>query len=297
MKRLLTFFAAIMTGSAVSAQIPNAGFENWTNTGGYYVPAGWGNLNIVTNPTYNYTCMQGTPGYAGSSYLRLITKTVTGMGVKPGIAVSGIIDTATSLPVSGFPFALRPANLEGAWQYMGFSGDVGYISVLLSKWNAGAGSRDTVAFYSQMLSGMVMSWATFSLPLSYRSTAIPDSALIVLSASGSVPANNSYLYIDTLTFTGNVPNKVSTIADEQHEVIVYPNPATNTVNISYYNRSAASVTVSVYDINGRNIPAAASPFVAGKNILQLDVSGYAKGVYFVRISDGTVTEEKKLVIE
>lgn len=69
------------------AQIPNSGFENWTTMGSYSNPDNWDQLNAMTNPNSVYTCVKGTPGNPGSSYIKLTSKTVGTMGVMHGLAV------------------------------------------------------------------------------------------------------------------------------------------------------------------------------------------------------------------
>lgn len=186
MKKTITFLAAIVISSTAISQIPNSGFETWTTVGAYNVPTGWDNLDSLTNSMSVYTCEKGTPGSPGVSFLKLTSKTF-GTAVAPGIAVSGKLDMTTYMPKSGFAYTSRPANLTGSWQHMIFGTSQGSVSVLLSKWNSSTSMRDTVAFVSQTLSGMAMSWATFSIPLTYHSSAMPDSAIIVLAASGIAP--------------------------------------------------------------------------------------------------------------
>src|SRR5437667_42356 len=77
-----------------------------------------------------------------------------------------------------------------------------------TKWNTATSKRDTIAFKNYALPGMVMSWGTFTIPLTYYSYATPDSAIIVLSASGTTPVVNSYLYVDNLAFSGTGPSNV-----------------------------------------------------------------------------------------
>ena len=44
-----------------------------------------------------YTCVKGTPGNPGTSYLKLVSKTVTGFGVVPGVAVCGTINETSCM--------------------------------------------------------------------------------------------------------------------------------------------------------------------------------------------------------
>ena len=63
------------------AQIPNNGFDIWTNNGLYETPSNWDNLNQITYGSSVSTCIKGTPGYSGVSYLILRSKTIIGKGV------------------------------------------------------------------------------------------------------------------------------------------------------------------------------------------------------------------------
>lgn len=297
MKKVSTLFTAILFSGILAAQIPNAGFETWTTTGGYDVPTGWDQLNSMTSSMSTYTCMKGTPGTVGSSYIKLVSKTVTGMGVMPGIAVSGVIDMATIKPKSGFASTIRPVSLTGSWQYMAYGSDQGHIAVLLSKWNTAMNMRDTISYTDYSLPGMAMSWATFTIPLTYRTGAVPDSAIIVLSASGTTPVNSSYLYVDNLAFTGTVPTGISSIMNGGNSFSIFPNPATNVAIINYASASSQNVKVSVNDISGKLIQTIQLSVVSGKNQIPVDLNGLSKGVYLIRLEGEVGTETKQLVVE
>lgn len=297
MKKISTLLTAILFSGILAAQIPNAGFETWTTTGGYDVPTGWDQLNSMTSSMSTYTCMKGTPGTVGSSYVKLVSKTVTGMGVMPGVAVSGVIDMATIKPKSGFASTVRPVSLTGSWQYMAYGSDQGHIAVLLSKWNTAMNMRDTVAYTDYALPGMAMSWATFTIPLTYRTGAVPDSAIIVLSASGTTPVNSSYLYADNLAFTGTVPTGISSVVNGGNSFSIFPNPATKVATINYTSKSGQNIKVSINDISGKLIQTIQPSVVSGKNQIQVDLNGLSKGLYIIRLDSEMGTETQKMVVE
>ena len=297
MKSLFTFLAALLISNALIAQIPNPGFENWTTVGSYMIPNGWDNADSATNALGVHTCQQGSPGFAGNHYVKLISTTLPLVGgVAPGIAVSGKINFTTLQPQSGFAFTLRPANLTGEWQYAPATGDTGNIIVFMSKWNTATSLRDTVAFVDYKLPGSVTSWTAFSIPLVYKSGGYPDSAVIVLSSSNSSPVNGSYLYVDTLLFTGSVPLGVTSVANTAG-FVVYPNPATSATTISYNCASATTIRISVNDMSGRNITTLTPKTVTGENKFTLNTADFAKGIYIIKIIDGANSQVQKLVIE
>ena len=285
--KLVLFFAVSFVSNLALAQIPNAGFETWNSMGSYSNPDKWDNINAMTTSMSVYTCQQGTPGNPGSSILKLTSKTVTGMGVKPGVAVSGVINMSTFKPKSGFALSSQPASLTGSWQYMAGGSDMGYVSVVLTKWNAAMMMHDTIATALKPLSGMVMSWAAFTINLSYRSAAMPDSAMIILSASGATPANNSYLYVDNLAFSGSAAG--ITESNLNAFVSVYPNPAQNILNIAIGNTGKTISKMEIFDIQGkmiRNVDV--KPL---NSLTSIDIADLSTGIYILKLTsdDGIAT--------
>ena len=279
--RILLFsFVSLMINSFY-AQIPNSGFENWTNPNGYNVPDSWGNLNPVTYSASVFTCIKGAPGSPGSAYLRLVSKTVPGMGVQPGIAVSGVLNTTTFQPAAGFAFTDRPASMKGKWQFMANGADQGYIALYLTKWNTGANRRDTVGMIMNLLQGMVMSWQSFTLPISYNSLELPDTAVIIFSASGKIPVDGSYLYIDNLSFFGSASGWKE--QSDQTGLTIFPNPVIqNEMLIDFKNREFRANMITVLDLHGKVVlrkEVDKLPFP-----VTLDVSALNAGSYLLRIS-------------
>ena len=297
MKKLITFFTVIIISTTAFAQIPNGGFDTWTNTSGYNMPTGWDNLNPMTSPMSVYTCTKGTPGVVGSGYLELNTQNVSGMGVMPGVAVSGKMDMMSFTALSGFPYAMRPTQLTGSWQYMASGSDMGFISVLLTKWNIAMSKRDTVSYTIQNLSGMMMSWAPFTINLTYMSTSVPDSAIIILSASNLVfPVAGSMLNVDNLALAG-VPSSVAVIAGNSSLLFISPNPATGSAALAYHSISGKDVEVLLTDMAGRNLIKMSSNTIMGDNNISLNVSNLAKGIYLLKVIDGDNIQVQKLVKE
>lgn len=273
------------------AQIPNNGFEAWTNTGSYQTPDNWDNLNQVTYNTNIYTCVKGAPGYSGSSYLFLNSKTVPGKGVVPGVAVSGKIDTVTFKPKSGFPFALRPQYLSYYMQYMPADPvDSSSVKVLLTKWNQPLSKRDTVAFGASYFNAMAHSWFNNSTYLNYMNGDNPDSAVIVISSSSTIPKNGSYIYIDEMEFKGNVVG-----LNENHDsgnLSIYPNPSNGFVTIDFPDVYSANVLVTAYDFE--------SKLIFEKNFqnssVNIDTSDWRKGLYCIQFKNENNFITKKLII-
>jgi len=274
------------------AQIPNSGFENWTQTGIGNRPNSWGTFNYLTAPTNTFTCEQGTPGYAGTYYLMLTSKTITGKGIIPGRTVSGKLDTISWLPLSGFPFNQRPAYLTGVVQFMPFgSGHVGYIEILLTRWDTSMVMTMPVALTHYNLSGMQMSWDSISIPISYIEGNYPDSCTITLSASDNVPADGDYLYIDNLAFSGSVPAGIVENAIHSN-FSLYPDPASNVVHLNINKADNEDMEINIYNMQGN----LAKSYQLTQNQRQINTSMLENGIYIIEIKTAMWSEKQKLII-
>lgn len=280
MKKYMLFVLALTCTNliAVAQNVPNGGFENWSMPNGYNVPDNWSTLNDLTSPLNVYTCTKGTPGSPGSSFIKLTSKSVAGIGVVPGIAVSGQLNTSSFSALSGFPFAFHPTSFTGKWQYMGAtSNDIGSVSVVLTHFDSALGMRDTVAVATKLLTGMEMSWVNFSMPITYLNSNLADSCIIFLNSSGANPQVSSYLYVDNLAFT--IPTEIQ----EMHEsagLSCFPNPAENVLNVSWKETPATAVKLKVYNSLGQSLSEGNYP--PNKNLI-LDTSNYPSGCYFLQV--------------
>lgn len=287
--------AALFVASTALAQIPNAGFETFTNMGSYDIPAGWGTMNNATAASSVFTATKGTPGSPGASYLKLTSKTV-GAGVVNGIAVSGQLDSMTMQPKSGFAFSTRPTNLTGKWQHMISGSSQGSIQVILTRWDNMMMMQMPVGSGNVTLSGMAMSWTNFTIPINYVDGNNPDTCIIIMKASGSAPTNNDYLWVDNLAFSGlamGIENNESFVT----EMTVYPNPSNEIVNFKFNIATAQSITIEILDMNGKLVRSANLGNMQGQATQSLNISGMSKGNYFVKINGAKGTETRKLVIE
>jgi len=294
-KVILSIISVVALSASAIAQIPNAGFESFTTVGSYEVPNGWGTMNNTTATFSVYTATKGTPGSPGASYLKLTSKTVSASVVN-GIAVSGVLDSITMKPKSGFPCTLQPVSFTGKWQHMIYGTSQGSVKAVLTKWNVGLSKRDTVAIAAQTLAGMAMSWANFTINFTYLSSVVPDSCIIELRASGSAPTVNDYLWVDNLAFSGSVTG-IENHASFVSNMVVFPNPSTETINVNLNLKSSQKVSIELTDITGKLILSKDAGTLIGEAKQTLNVNNISKGTYLVRVLTESGIEVRKIVIE
>lgn len=88
----------------------------------------------------------------------------------------------------------------------------------------------------------------------------------------------------TSIFTGGFLGIENEVASELTNLAVYPNPASNNLNVAFNLDQASNVSLSVVDMTGKVVIAAKNNFGAGVNTANINVSGLTNGVYFVQVS-------------
>ena len=93
------------------------------------------------------------------------------------------------------------------------------------------------------------------------------------------------LHSDTIAFstlTGFQQSNITTSTNNKINFSVYPNPATTTATISF--NGSGNYTIKLADVSG-NVLQTKTIVGNNKNAVQLNISQYAAGVYFVTISN------------
>jgi sugar lactone lactonase YvrE len=82
-----------------------------------------------------------------------------------------------------------------------------------------------------------------------------------------------------------------------NEMKLYPNPAGSFTTVQFTSKKAAKYTVTIMDARGNVTEVKSGASTQGINTLKLNTSHYAKGIYFITITDNTnASQTKKLVI-
>ena len=93
------------------------------------------------------------------------------------------------------------------------------------------------------------------------------------------------LYSDTTTLnalTAGQQNNIAALqANDKNNFSVYPNPAKTTATVVF--NETGNCTIKLTDVSGRVLQTKTVTAVKDGNILQLDVSNYAAGMYLIII--------------
>lgn len=145
----------------------------------------------------------------------------------------------------------------------------------------------SVAFVPQLQS----EWneGSFLIPASYRTSGFR--MMFIFSAS-ELPNN---LYLDNINVTGSV--SVENLDADFYGAELYPNPAEGSTTLTYENRSANNMEITLTDMSGRVVnrwmPNNQS---GGLKTMQIATEDLAKGLYMVNLRSAANSTTLKLVV-
>lgn len=82
----------------------------------------------------------------------------------------------------------------------------------------------------------------------------------------------------------------------QFELTAFPNPAVDNATLKFHTPDNGKVSISVIDIKGREIFSQKKDVHSGLNNININISAFSAGTYFVRMNDGNRNGFTKLVV-
>lgn len=109
-------------------------------------------------------------------------------------------------------------------------------------------------------------------------------------------AMTSFGCSDTICQPVQVDVGVANVTAETGNIVLYPNPATEQINIAMNSLTEQDVQIVAYDATGKLVIDENRTLASGDNLLTYDVTNWDNGIYFVRItSEGSVKTIKVMV--
>ncbi len=267
------------------SQIPNSGFELWSDKGAYMDPAGFATPNSLTTGT-RYPVSRSAdhfPASVGNYSIKLESNPTENLF---GIALQNNQNSMFAGSLPAFPVSGHPTSLTGYYRYLPQNGDT--MIILIQLFNNGS----TVSVGTFISTDTVSDWKSFSIPFQNYLTA--DSASIILSsyyAFGSppsyVPQGNSVLFVDNL----NLNNLITSVSDRitLNEILtLFPNPASDFVHIN----SVKPVSLEIYGFTGQLVFRNQNKSTEHRQ----NVSEWSAGLYFIRLRSETEAINQTLII-
>ena len=248
MKKTLLIVAMLTAVVMAKAQIPNAGFENWT-TGN---PNSWGTFdNLLTGLGVTGTTLetQVSPGHSGTSACQLKSQTIAALGqILPGLICSGPVTYGTGVSLGAMPYNQNPTAYDFWYKFTPVNGDTALTQVLFTKWNTGTNSRDTIGGAYSYIIGAQATFTNMSLPITWIGAGAPDSIQMVFISSAGTAQANTTLIVDDINMSLVTGIKEPFMLNNYS---VFPNPASNVIN--FVTKDDKASKVQIYDLTGRMV--------------------------------------------
>lgn len=278
MKRLVSVMLFVLVATfpfSAAAQIPNAGFENWTNGN----PDGWNADNV---PGLSTPVTKSASAHTGTGALQ--GQVVTFVGFAYGPLVTTI-----------FGVSQRHANLTGFYKFTSVGGDSMFVSVFMYNNLSLVGAGGLHGF------GNAATYTQFSVPIDYL-PGIPDTCIVEITivpqdSNDSLHVGSTFV-VDDLAFSGingvepqaNVPLEFGLSQN-------YPNPFNPTTNISYSVARETRVTIGLYNILGQQVAALVDEVEnPGTYSVKVDGSRLPSGMYFYKMHAGDFVQTRRMVL-
>jgi len=291
MRKHLLLSALFLTGlSASQAQIPNAGFEDWTTVGNHENPDGWATMNGLSGTSFN-SCTKSTdhyPANVGQYSVRLENNTALAQFTG---GYGGVVTDAFNYPFQpAFPVIGNPTSLHGHFKFTSLNGDQVWVKLVL--FNQGTIVADE-SYVSEAQS--YPEWTPFEIQLDDYGDA--DSATIMLFAFYPIgqtdgPNGNSVLWVDNLSFNSPITS-VEDLRGTANGFNLFPNPTIDQFTIRTDAAVTEGTTISVYSILGSLVHTEALRN-SGQTV---NVSGLPAGTYVVELRTSNSLSSRKLFIQ
>ena len=232
--------------------------------------------------------------HGGTSANTSVTITVDSTGAVPvtsyvpGMTYTIVVNgsNTSSLPNFGFQFTA----VKGTAAAQTNAGTFG-ATLPTGVRHTTAAQSGTLDFIENKQSIVAATAGTYTASFTWTAPAAGTGNVTMYCTLNAVDGNGSENATDksnntSKVLTEQVPTSAASI-DKTIAVKAYPNPTVNTLNIAISNVAQGTYHLSVVDLNGRKVESRMININSDNYALALNTSTWAKGSYFVHITNGT----------
>jgi hypothetical protein len=117
--------------------------------------------------------------------------------------------------------------------------------------------------------------------------------LITYTVTDANACSNS----DSAAITVDLCSGIAGNTSSSTEINVFPNPASEMISISITNADFSQISISITDLQGKEVFSATDKNVSAEYKRQIDVQEFGKGIYFIRMNTGNDSKVEKLIIQ
>lgn len=258
-------FTGLMTQIKSQGNIPNSSFEDWTSVNNQFeVPDQW----QTSASADNNTIVHDNYAQDGNSALQ----------VNPN-----------GYAFTGFPVTEHPGILS-------FYVRTGYMLMDTVNVNINVFSQGVSVDGGNWTNNgnvAIPRWSYVMLPISQN---VPTADSVTITITGGQLAG-TFISVDKLSF--EKPNRGHDVDSMINNWVLYPNPATNYVDLQFTVPVTTNLTMQLYDMQGQLMTTFYDNLYLwpGDYTKRLDISSIASGTYLLYIYDGQERASLKLMIQ
>ena len=293
-------FIFIFSIQLSAQQIPNSGFENWTNS----KPDKWAtsNQSIPLLGTFNAVTKETADPQQGTASVKLSVLSIyipfNGTYRLPGLLTLGKlnIDVAaqTASVTGGIPFTATPEKLTGYYKYYPVNNDQCVLGWGLTRW--ANGTRDTIGYGLIDTNVILNTWTYFEIPLRYHKPLSPDTMNILFLNSNPLDGldhTGTNMWIDNLAFVYGYVGIEGVSFPEQMRIYAQPNASQLVLSSTF--AKAENLDISLINMGGTE--ARRWKRTMAQSTEYLDISNLKPGTYVIRITSGSrMIDTRKITI-
>lgn len=115
--------------------------------------------------------------------------------------------------------------------------------------------------------------------------------------ANTIDSCGTYSFGETEDYLVNIPSLVGIEENDMLNTIsVYPNPTSGLFNISASNANFTHLTISVLDIQGKEVYNTSDKNNSNNYNKEINLNGLAKGIYYIKLNTGNAVKVQKVVL-
>lgn len=299
MKARLCFLLMLLglSYTKTTAQIPNPGFEtlnidgsisNWGNVYSFPVSIDTNGISTMDSIVFDNAFYAPTSDAHSGNYameLRNAFNFTTGTGIAGSVSSDTDAVYAAWGSLEFVPIQTYPTELGFYFKFFPVNGDTASITIIIYD-----EFGTEIGIGTSLIGGLVSTYTYLSVPIVYSGSSLPAfySLNFTTAGYGFQPSFGTRFIIDDLSL-----NDATGIKDEKSsEFIVYPNPASDELNILTELLKASS-SYKIVDMSGRVIDTGnVSP---GKNAI--NTKSINNGMYLLEIAEHEKVKRSLFVVK
>ncbi|MFN7313893.1 MAG: T9SS type A sorting domain-containing protein [Bacteroidota bacterium] len=282
-----------------NAQGLQGDFENWdsvevSSEGGWknFLPTGWFEFGNIISASENkpLAVERTTDAYAGEYAIKL-TNVATSLQ-SPATMMTNSGDGSTVN--NKIPVAAKYTRLEGYYKYNYTAKDTFTITVMMVK------GEDIIGVGEFTKSDVQNDYIKFNVPIMYMPgfSGIPDSAVVIVTAGSTETfKEGSTLTLDELNFSTSSTGILEHTRASLFTINAWPNPTKEILHVDLNQLKDVQCAIEVVDITGKVILEHQTKPNNQSSQVELNVTNFKSGVYFVRVTTRSGSHALRFVKE